>query len=90
MNEKIVGYVSSSKDIKNFLPIGTPDKFEMLGVGNDRKITYDENIYTILKSNKKIGVDIGDICPICNLGEVFDFGGCHSCKVCSAQLKCGL
>ena len=90
MNGKTIGYASNPKDVKNFLPEGAPSKFEMLGSGNDRKLTYGDDVYEVLSSDKKIGVEINNICPICNLGEVFDFGGCHSCKNCNAQLKCGL
>jgi ribonucleoside-diphosphate reductase alpha chain len=42
------------------------------------------------KSGKNIGVEIGDICPICLEGTVEDIGGCHTCTNCNAQLKCGL
>lgn len=42
------------------------------------------------KANKNIGVEIGDICPICLEGTVEEFGGCNTCTNCNAQLKCGL
>ncbi|ERJ12410.1 vitamin B12-dependent ribonucleotide reductase [Haloplasma contractile] len=42
------------------------------------------------KANKNIGVDIGDICPICLEGTVEEIGGCNTCTNCNAQLKCGL
>lgn len=42
------------------------------------------------KAGKNIGVEIGDICPICNEGTVEDIGGCNTCSNCNAQLKCGL
>ncbi|MDP2425278.1 MAG: vitamin B12-dependent ribonucleotide reductase [bacterium] len=42
------------------------------------------------KAGKNIGVEIGDICPICSEGTVEDLGGCHTCTNCNAQLKCGL
>ena len=42
------------------------------------------------KANRNIGVEIGDICPICNEGTVEDIGGCNTCTNCNAQLKCGL
>ena len=38
----------------------------------------------------KVGNEIGDTCPICQIGEVIDRGGCHTCDNCSAQLQCGL
>lgn len=42
------------------------------------------------KANRNIGVEIGDLCPICNEGTVEDIGGCNTCTNCNAQLKCGL
>lgn len=42
------------------------------------------------KANKNIGVEVGDICPICLEGTVEDIGGCNTCTNCNAQLKCGL
>jgi len=40
--------------------------------------------------DKKVGGNVGDICQICEAGELVDFGGCFTCNNCSAQLKCGL
>ncbi len=40
------------------------------------------------KANRNIGVEIGDLCPICNEGTVEDIGGCNTCTNCNAQLKC--
>lgn len=42
------------------------------------------------KSNRNIGVELGDLCPICLEGTVEDIGGCNTCTNCNAQLKCGL
>lgn len=42
------------------------------------------------RQDRNIGVDVGDICPICLEGTVEDIGGCHTCTNCNAQLKCGL
>lgn len=39
---------------------------------------------------KNVGNEIGDTCPICQIGTVIDAGGCHTCNNCQAQLKCGL
>lgn len=41
-------------------------------------------------SGREIGVEVGNICPICNEGVVEDIGGCNTCTVCKSQLKCGL
>jgi len=40
--------------------------------------------------DRNIGVEVGDICPICLEGIVEDIGGCNTCTNCNAQLKCGL
>ncbi len=42
------------------------------------------------KMNRSIGVEIDNICPICNEGIVKEIGGCNSCINCGVQLKCGL
>lgn len=42
------------------------------------------------RQDRNIGVEIGDICPICNEGTVEEIGGCNTCTNCNAQLKCGL
>ena len=40
--------------------------------------------------DKKIGIEVGNICPICRNGIVEYIGGCNTCTSCLAQLKCGL
>lgn len=42
------------------------------------------------RQDRNIGVEAGDICPICLEGTVEAIGGCHTCTNCNAQLKCGL
>ena len=42
------------------------------------------------RQDRNIGVEIGEICPICLEGVVEDLGGCNTCTNCNAQLKCGL
>lgn len=42
------------------------------------------------RQDRNIGVEVGDICPICLEGTVENLGGCHTCTNCNAQLKCGL
>jgi ribonucleoside-diphosphate reductase alpha chain len=39
---------------------------------------------------KKVGTDIGDICPICRTGTIIESGGCHTCDHCHVQVQCGL
>ena len=42
------------------------------------------------RQDREIGVEVGNLCPICREGVVQDLGGCHTCPNCNAQLKCGL
>jgi ribonucleoside-diphosphate reductase alpha chain len=42
------------------------------------------------RQDRNIGVEAGNICPICLEGTVENLGGCHTCTNCNAQLKCGL
>ena len=42
------------------------------------------------RQDRNIGVEVGDICPICLEGTVEEMGGCNTCTNCNAQLKCGL
>ncbi len=42
------------------------------------------------RQDRNIGVEVGDICPICLEGTVENLGGCNTCTNCNAQLKCGL
>ena len=42
------------------------------------------------RQDREIGVEVGNICPICLEGVVEEIGGCNTCTNCSAQLKCGL
>jgi len=42
------------------------------------------------RQDRNIGVEAGDICPVCLEGTVENLGGCHTCTNCNAQLKCGL
>ncbi len=42
------------------------------------------------RQDRNIGVEAGDLCPVCNEGTVENVGGCNTCTNCNAQLKCGL
>lgn len=42
------------------------------------------------RQDRNIGVEVGELCPICLEGTVENLGGCHTCTNCNAQLKCGL
>ncbi len=54
-----------------------PKEVKTIGLRNDRQ-------------DRNIGIEPGDICPICLEGTVENIGGCHTCTNCNAQLKCGL
>lgn len=43
-----------------------------------------------LKANREIGVEVGNLCPICHEGIVEEIGGCNTCTNCNAQLKCDI
>ena len=64
-----------------------------LGVDVEKRdipVESESQIHLRSKAGKNIGVEIGDICPICGEGTVEDLGGCNTCSNCNAQLKCGL
>jgi len=42
------------------------------------------------RQDRNVGIEVGDICPICGEGVVEEIGGCNTCTNCNAQLKCGL
>ncbi len=54
-----------------------------------KKPTDDKNLRSD-RQDRDIGVEAGNICPICLEGTVENLGGCHTCTNCNAQLKCGL
>ena len=61
--------------------------------GVEIKKTQPEEKKTDLRADRQdrsIGVEVGDICPICLEGIVEEIGGCNTCTNCNAQLKCGL
>lgn len=43
-----------------------------------------------IKQDRKIGTDLGDLCPTCKEGTMIDAGGCVTCNNCGMQFKCGL
>ena len=42
------------------------------------------------RQGREVGIEPGNICPICSEGVVENLGGCNTCTNCNAQLKCGL
>ncbi len=61
-----------------------------LELGKPTSKETESPIHLRTKAGRNIGVEIGDICPICLEGTVEDIGGCNTCSNCNAQLKCGL
>lgn len=91
-------YVDGSRDSQVLTlkkETALPKQVEITDLGievEETKIPKEkENIsFGSSKSNRNIGVEIGDLCPICLEGTVEDIGGCNTCTNCNAQLKCGL
>lgn len=91
-------YVDGSRDtqvltLKKDEP--SPVQLDLVDMGIDLekvKIAQDNEsqIHLRTKAGRNIGIEIGEICPICLEGTVEDLGGCHTCTNCNAQLKCGL
>jgi ribonucleoside-diphosphate reductase alpha chain len=61
--------------------------------GIDAPVAKPKKVITEIRADRQdreVGVEVGEICPICTEGVVEDIGGCNTCTNCSAQLKCGL
>jgi ribonucleoside-diphosphate reductase alpha chain len=95
-------YVDGSRDAQ-ILSLTAEENTVQLDLVNEYKLDIDEKRVNVredksavaapLKNDRQgreIGVEVGDICPICNEGTVVESGGCNTCNNCNAQLKCGL
>ncbi len=91
-------YVDGSRD-SQVLTLSNDDEtnWSQLDLTKDFGVTVKEVTPPEEKTDKRgdrqdrnIGVEIGDICPICLEGVVEEIGGCNTCTNCNAQLKCGL
>jgi hypothetical protein len=83
-------FVENVKDLKDFLPQGDT-VLSVKFIEGGRKILYkDSGWYIIEESDKTKGIYAGNICTVCEMGEIVDSGGCATCSRCGAQLKCGL
>lgn len=93
-------YVDGSRD-SQVLTLKSDDKkeeqidatqfgLEVEEIEEPKKVKVDDINPPRTKANKNIGVETGDICPICLEGTVEEIGGCNTCTNCNAQLKCGL
>ena len=49
-----------------------------------------ESLATKVSNTENLGLDYGDLCPICQEGTIGEIGGCSTCTNCKVQLKCGL
>ncbi len=78
--DKVTNEVSEQLDLVKDFGIEVPKQ-------KDEKPTTDIRADRL---DREIGVEIGDICPICGEGIVEEIGGCNTCTNCNAQLKCGL
>lgn len=90
-------YVDGSRDSQVLTLSNDEDKIwdqmTTQDFGVDIKKTQEAEKKTDLRSDRQdrnIGVEVGDICPICLEGIVEEIGGCNTCTNCNAQLKCGL
>ncbi|MEG1301929.1 MAG: ribonucleoside-diphosphate reductase, partial [Erysipelotrichaceae bacterium] len=91
-------YVDGSRDSQVLSLSNDDDKaWNQLDLVKDFGVNVKEEIAeedkTELRSDRQdrnIGVEVGDICPICLEGVVEEIGGCNTCTNCNAQLKCGL
>jgi len=89
-DDRTVRYVNDVKDIQKYLP---QDK-TLLSVRmidkDTRKFLYeDDGWYHVEKTQRVKGIYEGNICPMCESGEMVNMGGCMTCNNCMVQLKCG-
>lgn len=85
---RTIKYVKDKVQAVKYLPNGAPIKFEYIdGIS---RFHYPDGVYDVEDVDKKIGNYTGNVCPICQAGEMTDAGGCSTCNACGAQLKCGL
>ncbi|MDL2211783.1 vitamin B12-dependent ribonucleotide reductase [Erysipelotrichaceae bacterium OttesenSCG-928-M19] len=86
-------YVDGSRDSQVLSLTNDDTPQEQLALLDDIKPSNKPKEATEYRSDRQdrnIGVEIGDICPICLEGTVEEIGGCNTCTNCNAQLKCGL
>ncbi|HEY8365088.1 MAG TPA: vitamin B12-dependent ribonucleotide reductase [Haloplasmataceae bacterium] len=93
-------YVDGSRDAQVLTLKAEENKIEQIDATQfglevesikDTKAYKEDNINPPrTKANKNIGIEVGDICPICLEGTVEEIGGCHTCTNCNAQLKCDI
>lgn len=84
-------YVDGSRD-SQVLTLKAEENTEEAALPDEdnRTVVFIDDTIPELTSTSVLGTDIGDTCPVCQIGTVEDLGGCHTCTNCSAQLVCGL
>lgn len=84
-------YVDGSRDAQVLSLEKEEDTFTEIEVSaelNDETIkTNKTNLNPV---ERKVGGDVGNICPVCEAGTLIDSGGCVTCSNCGVQTKCGL
>ena len=89
-DDKTIKYVQDVRNLQKYLPTATLLSVRMIN-STHRKMLYEGlGWYHIEKTSKEKGIYEGNICPMCEGGEMVDMGGCMTCNNCMAQLKCGL
>jgi len=85
-------YVDGSRDSQVLSLTNEESAAEQLVLLDDMKTTKTKEAteFRADRQDRNIGVEVGDICPICLEGTVEEIGGCNTCTNCNAQLKCGL
>ena len=89
-NDKTIKYVEDAKDIQKFLPDETVLSVRIIDKDSRKLLYKDSGWYYVEKTCREKGIYEGNICPMCEGGEMVDMGGCMTCNNCMAQLKCGL
>lgn len=96
-------YVDGSRDTQ-VLSLDKGDNEESWNKSNENNESEETSFYSVNSESPKeitttvradrldreVGVEVGNLCPICMEGQVEDLGGCNTCTNCNAQLKCGL
>lgn len=84
-------YVDGSRDAQVLTLTNAESQVSVqLNIEKELLVEAKEDNTEISDTGREIGVEVGNICPICNEGVVEEIGGCNTCTVCKAQLKCGL
>lgn len=84
-------YVDGSRDAQ-VLTLTNAESQVSVQLNIEKELLVETSLEANVKdgNGREIGVEVGNICPICNEGIVEEIGGCNSCTVCKSQLKCGL